>query len=736
MASQTPATTAVATSGVPQLNARTLRSNSVSEGLSRSMAALFEMLNTPGVVEPLARALNETFLTTNNPDPHVPDSLLVCVRDVCGEAQRDKLVLDALLKDVEDSTAPQTLFRTGTIGTRLLSALYRSEGADWLTQALKPLFAELAALDHAVEFDVARLPPDTPPDEVQRAAREFEGIARRFYSHLSMLTEDFPPSLRRVLVAVCEAAERKFPGRGGSIAGNGLVILRYIAPAVLAPLQFNVGMPELSPQATRVVVVLSKTTQVVANGMQVKSTDTALSPIAEFVQAQIGTCADFIHRITDASTSVPPPNAPPVFGPTPVISKELRTALKVLASEIDKNLANITEKAGDLKLVPVLQYIQKPGKMNPLGYTAVPPPPVPAEEKGSPVPGLKVQHATEMPDPLPPRPSNRAGRPRSTIAFMTLPRNLILGRSEHLQQKEHQLKEQQHLQEQQLPTSFQAAASSVLNNDPVGSASAAAHASLDRMLSQFRAAVLASTGEHFSRMAKEYEDTLTELEKEREQRRTAERLVEHLTAQVKQLQKQLAEAQANKPIAATSSSGTSSPITPFITHARGSVAYSPAADPSTAAAAAAAVGVPVLTVKKALPYAAIARQVTALLEGLMLLVPQISTLAQLMYMARVSRELRRLVATPTDEQFVFNTASITYNPDEGKDMHIASDDEKVRGLRALIPGCLAEARKWSKRIECDEDVLPMHYPLLTSRLQLLAELLKQVTNNLRAPVVA
>ena len=801
-----------------QLNTRSLRSGSVSESLSRSMAALYDVFATAGTAGALAQALDEAFLTVNNPDPRIGDSLLVCLRDVCGEGARDELVREALAEEVRATLSLQTLFRSGSIGTRLFYALYRTEGADWLNQVLKPLFAEVAALTHPVEFDPARVAPDAPADEVPRAAREFEAIARRFFNHLYMVGDDFPACISRVLAPVCAAAEQRYPGRGASVAGIGLVVLRFVAPAMLNPAQFCVALPELSPIATRVVVVLSKVIQMVANGTVVKSTDAALQPLSDFVQAQFAPCADFIRRVTTDPGVIPAP--PPNLAGKTTVSKELRGALKVLAAEIDRNLATITEKAKDPAIVPVLQYIQKPGKVRPalparaaaarsaagraltIGTfgsggacnsssdttamshggegSSAPPSPIPSPlQQHHPIPQVAAAGTSaSTSSSSSPTPSFVAAAPipgTGTSPFLGMspkqPHRTVEGGA--------------------TATGTAAAASAATagatagatTTDPVADATGAAHRALDEMLGRFRSAVLAYSGENFARVAQDCERAKAELQREREARRVAEAMVERLANQVAALQQEVARLRGctcgtstSTSVCATPAAGvtpaTSAVPTPQPTplgspmprcassscgcasggHIRSNSNGGGSASTSGCASASASAGVVQTTARSpspmleagglsvtelcaqsALPCAAQNRQAVALLDEIALLAARASRVAHILYLARVVRELQRLERAPMTEQFEF--ASLGPGPAAADDSGVSFDDEKMRGLRVLVPECIAKAREWCLHLLEPDAVKPQAYPIISFRMQNLVAFLKDVSQNLRSSII-
>jgi len=600
----------------------------------------------------------------NNPDAQLTESILVCLRDICGEKERDDFVTQALIEEVNETLSLQTLFRSGSVGTRLFAALYRVEGVDWLSQAIKPLFNELSNLTHPVEFDPSKVAPGATADDILHSAQEFEAIARRFFNHLFMLAEDFPPCISRILFPVCEAAEKKFPGRGSSVAGIGLVILRYVSPAVLQPSQFNVPQPDFSANATRVVVVLSKVIQMVANGVVVKPNDVAMQPIANFIQSMFAPCSDFI-KLCIKNPEIAPLPPPPVSDG--IINKELRRALKVLATEVDKNFDKISSKAkedNDTVAQAALTRLKNPSKIR---------------EKS-----------------------------RTTFGFFR-------GGGDHKQDNTEE--------EVVSPPSAQAPVEVPPSADD---AVVAAHKSLDEMLMKFRASVLAYSGENFANVVNDYEKCKAELEKEREQRKVADKMIASLQSQIQLLQQEIATLRAAPPTTPTTPATPAAQVRPPLV---GSPPQTRAADPKTTNAP------KQMNMQSRLPCAAQNRQAVALLDEVLMLSGRITRVSQVLYLARIVRELQRLIRTPYEEQFEF-AKNLTYNPTAGEDASVSFDDEKMHGLRRAIPDCISKVREWCIDMLDDGVVSPTYFPGVCLRMQNLVDILKDVSQTLRTSVLS
>ena len=141
-----------------------------------------------------------------------------------------------------------------------------------------------------------------------------------------------------------------------------------------------------------------------------------------------------------------------------------------------------------------------------------------------------------------------------------------------------------------------------------------------------------------------------------------------------------------------------------------------------------------LCAQSALPCAAQNRQAVALLDEIALLAARATRVAHILFLARVVRELQRLERAPLNEPFEF-AASLGFHPAAGDDSGVSFDDEKMRGLRVLVPECIGKARDWCLHLLEPDAVRPQAYPIISFRMQSLVAFLKEVSQNLRTSVI-
>jgi len=414
----------------------------------------------------------------------------------------------------------------------------------------------------------------------------------------------------------------------------------------------------------------------VANGVVVKQTDVAMQPLANFIQSLFGPCADFIKQCTKKPDVEPLPPPTIVDG---VINKDLRNALKVVTTEIEKNFDKIIAKAkedSNAAAQAALMAYRNPPKNSSKSRPAVSP--------------LKS--------------SGRHG-------FL------------HLKEKENE-------EEIQSPSVETPSSSSSEQDEAV----AAAHRAFDDILRKYRGAVLSHTGENFSNVVNELEKVKARLKEEREQRKVAERMVVNLQTQVQELQKEIANLRASSSSSSSSDSKPSAKPTGISTSPFKPAGLTSSTTPVTPSASTEAKSkTRPLNMQSRLPCAAMNRQAIALLDEVLMLSARINRVPQVLYLARIVRELQRLIRTQFTEPFEF-AKNITYNPSEGEDSNISFDDEKMHNLRRAIPECINKVRDWCADMLEDDAVLPTFYPSASLRIQNLVDLLRDVSKNLRSSI--
>jgi len=250
---------------------------------------------------------------------------------------------------------------------------------------------------------------------------------------------------------------------------------------------------------------------------------------------------------------------------------------------------------------------------------------------------------------------------------------------------------------------------------------------------KFRASVLAYSGENFANVVNDYEKCKAELEKEREQRKVADKMIASLQSQIQQLQQEIATLRAAPASPSQASSPQQQPAKSPFSAPVASPSHSPAptSNDNVKPHTPEPVAEKSLNMQSRLPCAATIRQAVALLDEVLLLSSRITRVSQLLYLARIVRDLQRLIRTPIEEHFEFSKG-LTYNPTAGEDSSVSFEDEKMHGLRRAIPDCINKVRDWCINMLEDGVVSPTYYPSASLRMQNLVDLLKDVSRTIRA----
>jgi neurofibromin 1 len=237
-------------------------------------------------------------------DARLSDALMVVLRDAGPQADhREALVRRAIDYEVANTVQPQQLFRAGSPSTRLMASLYRMESVNFLATLVLPLYEDAAKITRSVEIDASRA-SELSPKEFTANVAEIEAISSRLLERIWASAPQFPYCLTTVLEHARMTAEIKFPvAHGGMIAVIGLLFLRFIVPAITSPELFGLATQEISQEAHRGLIIVSKVVQTVANGMPIEGPDNFMAPLNPLISRNFDSCKKYILAVSVCSSS-------------------------------------------------------------------------------------------------------------------------------------------------------------------------------------------------------------------------------------------------------------------------------------------------------------------------------------------------------------------------------------------------------------------------------------------------
>ena len=82
------------------------------------------------------------------------------------------------------------------------------------------------------------------------------------------------------------------------IAVIGLLFLRFIVPGITSPEVFGLAIPDVSAEARRGLIIISKVVQTVANGIPVEGPDNFMTPLNPLMTRNFDSCKKFILAVS------------------------------------------------------------------------------------------------------------------------------------------------------------------------------------------------------------------------------------------------------------------------------------------------------------------------------------------------------------------------------------------------------------------------------------------------------
>ena len=161
---------------------------------------------------------------------------------------------------------PTTLFRGESSFAKLTSILFSSnEFLRYLKDLIKPLLSDLVQQDLNLEVDPIKH-PNGQPGALENAARLVD-ITRSTLRHiLATASRNCPPLLRLLYTIIRRRTRERFPKMETILIG-GFFFLRFLCPAIVSPVRFNLVSAAPSPHTSRALILVSKLLQALSNGV-------------------------------------------------------------------------------------------------------------------------------------------------------------------------------------------------------------------------------------------------------------------------------------------------------------------------------------------------------------------------------------------------------------------------------------------------------------------------------------
>eukprot|EP00002_Diphylleia_rotans_P014404 TRINITY_DN2808_c0_g1_i1.p1 TRINITY_DN2808_c0_g1~~TRINITY_DN2808_c0_g1_i1.p1 ORF type:complete len:755 (+),score=160.37 TRINITY_DN2808_c0_g1_i1:49-2313(+) len=229
------------------------------------------------------------------------------------------LITSICKHEVANTLSESTLFRTDSMGTKMMAALCRMVGLSYLKSTLSVPISQLIKDAPRMELDPSRL--KSPSDAVKNA-ETLKRISQSFIDTIITSLPLIPGLLREVGFIIRDAVVQKFSD-AGRVSTAGFFFLRFLCPSLLNPKKYDV-IDELSlnDQTHRGFVLVAKIIQNLANRVQFGGKEAYMIPMNEVIltnQHRLDAFLDSFPSDPKQSQSKPRQYAPEVSKGLPLI---------------------------------------------------------------------------------------------------------------------------------------------------------------------------------------------------------------------------------------------------------------------------------------------------------------------------------------------------------------------------------------------------------------------------------
>mmetsp|Transcript_24886 Transcript_24886/g.62471 ORF Transcript_24886/g.62471 Transcript_24886/m.62471 type:complete len:799 (-) Transcript_24886:56-2452(-) len=230
-------------------------------------------------------------------------------------------------REVADSVrlghVPSALFRGTSISGRLMSIYTKQVCSEYARLALRPALLRVVRLTEPLELDTHRMRGSGNLKEdlllLKKNLRQLQHLCEQFLHGIVDHVEQLPLPLRQIcrelqIIVTHRFRERRY------IVPSSLLFMRFICPALITPHQYGVldKKETVSPEALRTLLLISKTLQALASGVQFVQKEDHMRDMNPFIEEHRSALDRLFDDVMDAK------QVPAVTLPVPSGIKDIR----------------------------------------------------------------------------------------------------------------------------------------------------------------------------------------------------------------------------------------------------------------------------------------------------------------------------------------------------------------------------------------------------------------------------
>jgi hypothetical protein len=220
-------------------------------------------------------------------------------------------VTSGIAAEVAGSADATTLFRANNGTTKLVGAFTKLVGQQYLISLIKPYIAELSTSKDTCEVDATKLNKEdyeadfVEADVVADNVEQLKHWTTRLLQKLTASLAECPPALKWLSAALRVGVTHRFPS-SGTVSVAGFYFLRYVCPALVAPVARGVTTQKPLPRVVNALKYISKMVQAMANGVVFKK-EASMLPLNDYVREHSAQVNEICNALAgDTSPTMPP----------------------------------------------------------------------------------------------------------------------------------------------------------------------------------------------------------------------------------------------------------------------------------------------------------------------------------------------------------------------------------------------------------------------------------------------
>ena len=212
-----------------------------------------------------------------------------------------KFLKAALEEEIMRTTSEEMVFRSNSFRTHLLSVFAKTHGYEYLRSIMAPLITEMAEKPrgYSFEIDPSRLEPG---ESAHKNQARLEEMAQAFIDAICSSAHRVPAVLRELCRYIRNLMDARFPSSRYQGVG-GLIFLRFISPAVVAPQIIDINLTGPGKELRRGLLLISKILVTLAsNNLFPSHKEPYLTSLNDFLKSNVWKVTAFLDQVSDART--------------------------------------------------------------------------------------------------------------------------------------------------------------------------------------------------------------------------------------------------------------------------------------------------------------------------------------------------------------------------------------------------------------------------------------------------